>query len=221
MSEEIHYLESNSNAYIPSIESFKRRMQHILLNNKYVAEFGGGRFWTRTNYSDYMKYMVSNITIPNWMIDIEQIYMGGTQMMMPNGFQQGNLELTIYNTGIELQIMQNWLKETYDQDSRSYGYFDDVKGDLQVRQYTTDGQLAQTFWFTDCTIYQIGGISFSYDPASGPQTFTISLNYFGFTLNPSEINLNPSPVTKDSAALNSESAAQAAAAAKKSKLTPV
>ena len=173
-------LERDARESIPSIAAFKRRMQHLLLNNRYTATFGGGAFWSQ--YSNYVQYMVSQLTIPNWTIDNENIYMGGANMVIPNGFQQNNIELTLYNTGPELYTMQKWLSYTYDQKARTYGYFDDIKGDLEVIQYTTDGKKAQTFIFYDCTIFQINGISYSYEPATAPQTFSVSLYYYGFDL---------------------------------------
>lgn len=175
----IHHLESSSSAYIPSIEAFKSRMRHVLTSNKYVAEFGGSSFWN--THAPYVRFMVSEISLPQWVIDPEQVYMGGASMAVPNGFQQNNLDLTLYNTGPELQVMQNWIKLIYDQSSRTYGYFDDVKCDLKVIQFTTDGREAQTFLFTDCTIFQLGGVKYSYDQAA-VQTFNVSLNYFGFTM---------------------------------------
>lgn len=180
----ISNLERDETPYIPSIAAFKTRMRHLLLNNKYTATFGGGPFWNQ--YSDYVRYMVSQITIPNWTIDNEKIYMGGAAMNMPNGFEQNNIDLTLYNTGPELYVMEMWLRETYNQKTRTYGYFDDIKSDLKVVQYTTNGEVAQTFIFYDCTIYQINGISYSYEPATAPQTFMISLNYFGFDLDTEE-----------------------------------
>ena len=90
--------------------------------------------------------------------------------------------MTIYNTGPELKIMHLWLAETYNQATRSYGYYDDVKCDLKVMQFATNGELVQTMTFTDCTIYNLGGLNFSYAPATEAQTFTIALNYFGYML---------------------------------------
>ena len=164
----------------PTISAFKSRMRHVLLNSRYVAEFGGSPFWSK--YAQYVRYMVSAITLPQLAIDSEQTYVGGTIAMVPNGFQQGNLDLTIYNTGPELKIMHLWLSETYNQATRSYGYFDDIKCDLKVMQFATNGALAQTMTFTDCTIYNLGGINFSYAPATEAQTFTVALNYFGYML---------------------------------------
>ena len=173
-------LESKSNDYIPTIEAFKSRLNYILLNNRYTAEFGGNNFWNE--HGKYVRFMVSAVTLPSWMIDSEPTYIGGSKLFVPNGFTQGNLDLTLFNTGPELQVFQNWLKQTYNQETRSYGYFDDLKCDLKILQYTTNGELAQEFYFTECTIYQMNGISFSYDPANSPQTFNISLNYFGYSL---------------------------------------
>ena len=164
----------------PTISAFKSRMQHVLLNSRYVAEFGGSPFWTK--YAQYVRYMISAVTLPQLAIDSEQTYVGGTIAMVPNGFQPGNLDLTIYNTGPELKIMHLWLAETYNQASRSYGYFDDVKCDLKVMQFATNGDLVQTMTFTDCTIYNLGGMNFSYAPATEIQTFTVALNYFGYML---------------------------------------
>lgn len=206
------YRGSKGNDFIPSIEAFKRRMQHILLNNKYIAMFGGSTFWDK--YGANVQFMISAITIPQWMIDPEQFYIGGAMVSVPNGFQQGNLDVTLYNTGPELQIMQNWLKMTYDQEKRCYGYFDDLKCDLRVMQFTTSGELCQTFWFTDCTIYQIGGIAFSYDPASGPQTFSVALNYFGFQLETTNFSY-AGAVQASTGALSSSAAKTAADAARK------
>lgn len=164
----------------PTISAFKSRMRHVLLNSRYVAEFGGSPFWTK--YAQYVRYMISAVTLPQLAIDSEQTYVGGTIAMVPNGFQPGNLDLTIYNTGPELKIMHMWLAETYNQASRSYGYFDDIKCDLKIMQFATNGDLVQTMTFTDCTIYNLGGMNFSYAPATEIQTFTVALNYFGYML---------------------------------------
>lgn len=216
----IQQLESKENDYIPTIEAFKKRLNHLLLNNRYTVEFGGNSFWNQ--HGRYVRFMVSAITIPSWMIDNEVVYMGGTKANFPSGFQQGNLDMTLFNTGPELQVFQNWMKLTYDQESRAIGYFDDLKCDVKVLQYTTNGELAQEFIFTDCTIYQLNGISFSYDPANSPQTFNVSLNYFGYSLiTPQklmkaipEINIKtpeqlmPSAQAKDAGAQTKKAAAQ-------------
>lgn len=207
----IQHLESSANEYIPSIETFKKRMQHILLNNRYVVEFGGSNFWDK--YASYVRFMASAVTLPSWGVDSEQVYVGGTHTMLPNGFQKNNLDMTIYNTGPELQVMQNWLKETYNQETRFYGYFDDIKCDIKVMQYTTNGKLCQTFWFTDCTLFQISGISFSYDKASGPQSFNISLNYFGFSLETNGGIMTGAAIAQGSGNLSAQSASRAVAAA--------
>ena len=166
--------------YIPTIDSFKKRMNYILLNNRYTAEFSGSDFWKE--HSNITRYMISSITLPQLVVDPEQVYVGGTIVPMPNGFQQGNIDLVLYNTGPELQVMQRWLARTYNQSTRTYGYFDDIRCDLTINQFTVNGDLIQTFKFTDCTLYNIGGISFSYEPSTAPQTFNISLNYFGFSV---------------------------------------
>lgn len=168
------------NSVIPTVDEFKKRMNYILLNNRYTADFGGSKFWNTYNY--VTRYMVSSISFPQMVIDNEQIYVGGAGTMVPNGFTQNNLELVLYNTGPELQIMQQWMTMTYNQNTRTYGYFEDIRCDLRVVQYTVDGVAIQTFTFTDCTLYNIGGLQFGYEPASAPQTFSISLNYFGYNL---------------------------------------
>lgn len=168
------------NEYMPTVAAFKNRMRHVLLNNRYVAEFGGSVFWTK--YARYVRYMISAITLPQLAIDSEPTYVGGTTVMVPNGFQQGNLDITLYNTGPELKIMHMWLAETYNQSNRAYGYFDDVKCDLKVMQFATNGDLVQTMTFTDCTIYNLGGLNFNYAPTTEIQTFTVALNYFGYML---------------------------------------
>ncbi len=164
----------------PTVSAFKSRMRHVLLNSRYVAEFGGSPFWSK--YAQYVRYMISAVTLPQLAVDSEQTYVGGTIAMVPNGFQPGNLDLTIYNTGPELKIMHLWLAETYNQATRSYGYFDDIKCDLKIMQFATNGDLVQTMTFTDCTIYNLGGMNFSYAPATEIQTFTVALNYFGYML---------------------------------------
>lgn len=171
---------SNVNQYIPSIDSFKQRMNYILLNNRYTAEFSGSDFWNQ--YASITRYMISSINLPQMVIDSEQVYVGGTNVAMPNGFQQGNLDMVLYNTGPELQVFQRWMALIYDQSKRTYGYFDDIRCDLTVNQFTVHGELVQTFKFTDCTLYNFGGISFSYEPSQAPQTFSVALNYFGVTI---------------------------------------
>lgn len=166
--------------YIPTIEAFKSRMNYILLNNRYTAEFSGSDFWNE--HSNITRYMISSITLPQIVMDVEQVYVGGTIVPMPNGFQQGNIDMTLYNTGPELQVMQQWMAKTYNQITRTYGYFDDIRCDLTINQFTVNGDLIQTFKFTDCTIYNLGGVSFSYEPATAPQTFNVSLNYYGFSI---------------------------------------
>ena len=37
------------NGVLPTIEEFKKRMNYILLNNRYTADFGGSKFWNEYN----------------------------------------------------------------------------------------------------------------------------------------------------------------------------
>lgn len=165
---------------IPTVQAFMARMPHILLKNKYIAEFTSG-FWHQEN-GKLIKYMVSAVNMPQLVVESDPIYVGGAAVNMPSGFTQGNLEITVYNTGMELAAMFKWLQMTYNQQTRTYGYFDDVKTDMRLTQYTTDGRPVHEYTFTDCTIYQLGGIDFSYDPATAPMTFTVAMNYFGYIL---------------------------------------
>ena len=198
------------NAYLPSIQSFKQRMNYILFNNKYTAEFSGSDFWNE--HSNITRYMISAIGLPQIMIDGEPVYMGGAQAMMPNGFTQGNLELTLYNTGPELQVMQRWMALAYNQAERTYGYFDDIKCDLTINQFTTNGELVQTFKFIDCTPFNFGGMSFTYEPATAPQTFNISLNYYAYS-----ISTDPQFFKMAQLLSNSQKIAEAAARLAKNK----
>jgi len=190
-------------ADIPSIEAFKRRFSRMLVTNKYIAEFSSsissGKMWK--NGSNQVKYMISSITLPQWLIDPETIYLGGASAMIPGGFQQNNIELTIYNTGPEFFSMKQWLDLTYNQGSRTYGWYDDVKADMTLTQYGTAGEKINVFTFTDCTIFQLGGLTFSYEPTTAPQTFNVSLNYFGWTMHTNISVATSTASVKDAAAL--------------------
>ncbi len=177
---------SSRSSKLPTIEAFMRRMPYILLNNRYTAKFSGGKFWPA--YSDIIDYMICSISLPQTTIENETVYVGGAAAMIPNGFQQGQLDMVVYNTGPELLVFQKWMQATYDQAKRTYGYYDDIKGDLQVTQYTTDGNPVQVFTFTDCVIYTMGGLQFGYESQTNPQTFNVSLTYFGYTLSTSKRN---------------------------------
>ena len=202
---------AGQSSFIPTIDSFKKRMNYILLNNRYTAEFSGSDFWNE--YANVTRYMISSINLPQLVIDPEQVYVGGTNVAMPNGFQQGNLDMIMYNTGPELQVIQRWIALAYDQSARTYGYFDDVKCDLTINQFTVNGDLVQTFKFTDCTPYNMGGISFSYEPSQAPQTFSIALNYYGFSISTNPAYLKLSSLLSDS----QQAAAAVKAAAAKTK----
>ena len=175
-----------------TLEEFKALVQTPLLTSRYTVYFSPKNnassnyfsqmlktYTNKKSYpNDFLECKVSSISLPNYQIDSEVIYVGGSQLSVPSGHQKGNLDLTIINQGIEYNVIFGWLYKIYNGNKRHYAYFDDIAVNLFVVQYGVDGVWVLEHQYFDCTPYNTNLGQLSYDKANGAQTFTVSMNYF-------------------------------------------
>lgn len=165
---------------IETIEQFKQRVTNPLLPNRFTAIFSGNYFDLNSN-KEHLLCKVNSASLPNYQTDSEEIYVGGTSVSVPSGLTKGNLELTIINQGIEYDILYQWMRTIYNENTRCYGYYDDVKADLYITQYHTNGIWALQYHFYGCTPYNLQIDQISYSAANDFHSFSIALNYFSYT----------------------------------------
>ena len=176
-----------------TIEAFKEKVYHPLLPNRYTVYFYPKNttcyFYKAFNTvsettgvkpSEYLECKISSISLPNYQIDNEEIYVGGSNVSVPTGLTKGNLDLTIINQGIEYDVIYSWLKQIYNGTTRHYGYFDDIAVNVYVTQYATNGEWVLEHHYYDCTPYNTQLEQLSYDEANSIHTFSLSLNYFSY-----------------------------------------
>ena len=163
---------------IPTIEEFKSKFESPILSSQYIVTFDGP-FFNKINANGTLECKVVSISTPNYQIDNEQIYIGGTSTSVPSGLTKGNLDITIINQGIEYQTIYSWMKQIYDPYTRRYGYFDDIKTKIILTQYKTNGVWVLEHHYYDCTPYNLQVGQFSYDQTDISK-FTLSMNYFAY-----------------------------------------
>ena len=161
-----------------SINEFKEKFVSPILSSYYMVTFSGPYF-DAINGKSGLECKVTSVSMPNYQVDNETVYLGGTTTSIPSGQQKGNLEVTIINQGSEFNIIYGWMKKIFDPYTRTYAYYDSIKTKLIVTQYKTNGTWVLEHHYFDCTPYNMQIGSLSYD-TTDLSKFSLSLNYFAY-----------------------------------------
>lgn len=165
-----------------SVEKAKLALSSPLFKNRYIVFFGTQGSKTVGLFDMDMGLMTNTLSMPTFSINAKQQYIGGINVVIPNMWEQGQLDMTLYNTGWELRQFEQWQGLHYNQATRSYGYVNDICISVKVMEFDRASNVVLTHNFTGCTLYQLGGQQLAYDDATEVQTFNVSLQFRGYKL---------------------------------------
>ena len=162
---------------IPDIDTIRTLLYNPLFGNRYIGVFtqsidnGSGVF------SDKLGYMINSINLPTNAYNTKEFYAGGINISVPNLFEGGTLDLTIYNTGKEYQSIYNWGEQHYNQKEKYYGYVDDYCAEFIVYEYDRANGVVLEHIFHKCVLWTYGAIQLSYEDAQQVETFQVALKF--------------------------------------------
>lgn len=160
------------------IDNIKDLIKSPLFGNRYVAVFSGNDVFSNKNFG----YMVNNITLPTYVYNAKQQYIGGINTIVVNMFEQGQLDMTVYNTGDEYNTIYKWGEKHYNQKTRCYGYMNDIYAELRIYEYDRASNIVLTHIFEKCNLYTYGGLQLTYEESTQIETFQVSLQYRSYRL---------------------------------------
>lgn len=160
------------------IDSARTLLQSALFSNRYLGIFTGSVFGNNNKFG----YMMSNISFPQFTYNAKEQYVGGVNVSVVNLFEQGQLEITVYNTGKELDTIYKWGEKHYNQKTRCYGYMDDIYAELLIYEYDRKNNIILKHYFHKCSLYTYGNITLSYEEAQQVETFQMGIKYNAYEL---------------------------------------
>lgn len=177
MASNAYSIDTAENVYFgSSIEEFKQNVNEANYANRYVAVLNLKNS-ANNEFGNDLKYLIKSISLPTMSYNAKQLYIGGVNTAIPNLFEQGQLDMTIYNVNFAWRSFYKWGMRHYDQNTRCYGYLQDYQGILKVYEYFVNGNLFGVHYFDNVTLYNLGNIQLAYDDVSELETFTATLQY--------------------------------------------
>lgn len=159
----------------PTISEMRTMLSSPLFSNKYLGLFT--KTYSTNPFPTNFGYMINSLTLPTFSYNAVQQYIGGVEIPVVNLFQQGQLDMTLYNTGKEYESVYKWGEEHYNQYSKAYGYLNDIYATFKIFEYDRTGNKVITHTFDRCTLYTYGGLQLSYEDSSQVETFQLSIQY--------------------------------------------
>ena len=153
-----------------------------LFSNRYVVTFSGAGSKTTGLFDSTIGLMANSVSMPSFTYNVKQQYVGGININIPNSFEQGQLDITLYNTGKEYYSIQKWGELHYDQNKKTYSYVNDILVNIQIMQYDRSINEVLKHIFSGCTLYTFGGVQLSYEESSAIETFNLTVQFRGYTL---------------------------------------
>ena len=149
-----------------------------LFANKYIGVWSKSVFDGKENFG----YMMSNISFPQFTYNAKEQYIGGVNISIVNLFEQGQLEITVYNTGDEFNTIYQWGEKHYNQKTRCYGYMDDIYAELVIYEFDRAANKIMEHKFHRCSLYTYGNVTLSYEEAQQVETFQMGIKYNSYEL---------------------------------------
>jgi hypothetical protein len=153
-----------------------------LYSNKYVVTFAGHGSKIAGLFNSSIGLMANSVTMPTPTYEVKQQYIGGINISIPNRYELGQLDMTLYNTGKEYHMIQKWGEAMYNQKTGSFAYVNDVLANIQIMQYDKAANRVISHIFSGCTLYSYGGIQLTYEESTSIETFNVTIQYRGYTV---------------------------------------
>ena len=154
-----------------TIPEIKELLKSPLFANKYVGTF------TPEPIFGNVGYMMNSLTLPTFTYNTRQQYIGGIKTPITTMYEQGTIDLTIYNTGSEYHNIYRWGEMHYNQHTRSYGYMEDLYAELTIYEYDRSANNIIAHLFHKCSLYTYGAIQLTYEEANQVETFQVALHF--------------------------------------------
>ena len=154
-----------------TIPEIRKLLESPLFANRYVGLF------TPESIFGNIGYMMNSINFPTFSYNTRQQYIGGVMTNVTNLYEQGTVDLTIYNTGEEFHNIYTWGEMHYNQKKRTYGYMNDIYAELKIYEYDRAANKVLEHRFHKCSLYTYGGIQLSYEEAQQVETFQTVLHF--------------------------------------------
>lgn len=164
------------------IEQAKVALKNPLFGNRYIVFFSGAGSASRNLFSDEYGRFASTISMPTYTYNATLQYVGGVNIVIPNIHEQGQIDMTIYNTGDTYRTIQKWANLHYNPKKKTYGYVNDYLVNMKILELDRASGVILTHIFSGCTIYTYGGIQLTYEEATTVEVFNLSLQYRGYDL---------------------------------------
>lgn len=165
-----------------SIDQAKTALKNPLFANRYIVFFAGAGNSSRNIFGDEFGRYVNSVSLPTQTYNSTQQYIGGVNISIPNIYEQGQIDMTMYNLGDNYRLIQKWSNLHYNARTRTYGYVNDYIVNVKILELDRAAGIILTHIFNGCTIYTYGGIQLTYEEATAVEVFNLSLMYRGYDL---------------------------------------
>lgn len=160
-----------------SVPEIRKKLESPLFGNRYIGVFSGNSV-----FNENLGYMMNSISLPTFTYNAKEQYIGGVNTTIVNLFQQGQLDITVYNTGVEYKSFYDWGELHYNQTTKCYGYMEDIYAELSIYEFDRKADVVLQHQFHKCSLYTFGGIQLTYEEASQVETFQVSLQFRSYSL---------------------------------------
>ena len=165
-----------------NIDNAKVALQNPLFSNRYIVFFSGAGDSSRGIFDENSGILVNSVSIPTYTYNAKLQYVGGVNVVVPNLYEQGQLDITIYNTNNTYKTFQKWSNMHYNQRTRKYGYVNDYIANIKIIEFDKAANSILTHIYEGCTLYTYGGIQLTYEESSAIETFKESIQFRGYDL---------------------------------------
>ena len=165
-----------------NIDQAKVALKSPLFGNRYIVFFSGAGNTSRSIFSEDYGRVASSVSMPTYTYNATLQYVGGVNIVVPNIHEQGQLDMTVYNTGDTYKTIQKWANLHYNPKKKTYGYVNDYLVNIKILELNRTAGVILTHIFTGCTIYTYGGIQLTYEESTAIEVFNLSLQYRGYDL---------------------------------------
>ena len=160
-----------------NIDQARVLLKNPVFSNKYIVFFSGAGEKSRLLFNENFGKLVNTVSMPTQTFNGKLQYMGGISIVIPNAYEQGQLDMTMYNIGDNYKIIKQWSELHYNQARRFYGYVNDYVANIKILEFDHQTHKILEHQFEGCTLYTWGGINLSYEEASQFEQIQVSIQY--------------------------------------------
>lgn len=149
----------------------------LLLGNKYLVSFNPVGSKVQNVFQKNIGLLANSVNLPTHTYSTKQTYVGGSNIEVVNMYEQGQFDMTLYNSGAEYKTISLWGDAQYNQATRAYSFPNDTIVNIAVAEYSRTGNKVLTHNFEGCNLLNYGGIQLSYEEATQIETFSLTVAF--------------------------------------------